>query len=774
VRFAEATAVSYPFLGTSSDGDWREWTHYGVEESEGVVTLAPAPAGTYDRPVSVPRSGEGPLAEAVDVDADDCGTVYVLSAGGGVTRYDPETDRLSRVPCVGDDESESGEATSLCVDGHSVYVAFADGRVSAYSRTTFGRRWTVTGAFERPRRLVEHCDRVYLVDAGPADGDADGFVARLRDDGRVERLVERLDSPTDAGFDAEGRLSILVEGPAVQRYTDSFDADGTGGVSSSDVVVASTGRPVPLTCLVVEADGELVAGQADDDVVSLLRYVRTRGGFVRIVGFARPARNMRRWHGTRRRPGGLYVVAADGSGVWFLPAATGYASTVGGSSSHDGRLVARFDSGESGTVWHRLTAAFDLAGPGTQVRVSYAPTDDASEFDDLESIPGVGETYARRLRAGNVATGRELLGLSVRAVAGLTGAPEPVVADWFDHARTAAPSDELRWHSFERPNPSDALFDGTEGRYLWVSVRLVGTDRASPRLHAARVYFPRQSYLRYLPSVYHEDERSVAFLERFLSAFESTYVSLEEETNHLTRYLDPRGTPATAVAWLGEWLGLEFDESLSEADRRDVLAAAPDLFKMRGTRAGLFALLSHYLGDRRRPRTSDAARERATEREREALDGLVEAGHLTPAEREDALAAHADTVEWPDPSVAFVWEFSDWDCVDSTTTLERFRGVVRCPPCFVVLLAPPTTDEQVRTVRRLVDGSVPAHTTGRVVPLRSRFQLDGDTYLGVNSELRDPQYSLGETDLGVGTVLGTREPAARLGLNSLDREYRLS
>jgi phage tail-like protein len=188
------------------------------------------------------------------------------------------------------------------------------------------------------------------------------------------------------------------------------------------------------------------------------------------------------------------------------------------------------------------------------------------------------------------------------------------------------------------PNPTDALLPAATGRYLWVKLTLVGNEYATPAVGAVRTYFPRQSYLRHLPAVYREDAASAAFLERFLSPFESLFTDVEDDIGRVTRYMDPEGVPGDALAWLGDWLGVDLDETWPEPARRELLARAPELAAKRGTRDGLLAVVRTYL---RHTRPRSPWRE-ALETDAEALVDAVRERPLTDAETRAALGDHDD------------------------------------------------------------------------------------------------------------------------------------
>ena len=98
---------------------------------------------------------------------------------------------------------------------------------------------------------------------------------------------------------------------------------------------------------------------------------------------------------------------------------------------------------------------------------------------------------------------------------------------------------------------------------------------------------PRSSYLQYLPSFFARD----SLLDRFLLIFESVLAPIEQIVDHILLLLDARTMPTRMLPWVSSWLDLTLNENWPESRRRDLIRAASELYRWRGTRRGL----SHYL-----------------------------------------------------------------------------------------------------------------------------------------------------------------------------------
>ena len=114
------------------------------------------------------------------------------------------------------------------------------------------------------------------------------------------------------------------------------------------------------------------------------------------------------------------------------------------------------------------------------------------------------------------------------------------------------------------------------------------------------MYGSRFSYRdRYLPELYQEtvfgadrdipsDSSTPAdFLERFLANCEGILTPLEDRIAHSYLLTNPRSTPPEALEWLGSWIGVTFDPAYPTDRRRQLLERTPELYRRRGTRAGL-------------------------------------------------------------------------------------------------------------------------------------------------------------------------------------------
>jgi phage tail-like protein len=97
-----------------------------------------------------------------------------------------------------------------------------------------------------------------------------------------------------------------------------------------------------------------------------------------------------------------------------------------------------------------------------------------------------------------------------------------------------------------------------------------------------------------LPGVYRDswiDERRRTAREpfglRFISALDTVLAPVLASLDNLDAYLDPDTTPEDFLAWLGEWVAASVDAGWPEDRRRAFVGQAAELYRRRGTAAGL-------------------------------------------------------------------------------------------------------------------------------------------------------------------------------------------
>jgi phage tail-like protein len=279
-------------------------------------------------------------------------------------------------------------------------------------------------------------------------------------------------------------------------------------------------------------------------------------------------------------------------------------------------------------------------------------------------------------------------------------------------------------------NPRDVLLTGANGRYIRFKIELISDEAGinTPLISSLKVYFPRDSYLRYLPETFRENEASREFLERFLSLFETFMSCSEEQVYDFTQYLDPQAVPGGFIPWLSSWLAIAYDENWPPDKKRLLIQKAPGLYRKRGTRRVLSEIIELFSG--RTPIIIEPFQFRCIKSPE--MREVVEKLYGSSPYRFTVLVEPA----WEDPD-------SPVKKAKKVTTAER------------------------STMKRIIDIEKPAHTQGCLQVLEPWFYLDMHTYLGMNTVLTEPQFVLEESSvLGRDTVIQDREKAGQAGRKS--------
>jgi phage tail-like protein len=155
---------------------------------------------------------------------------------------------------------------------------------------------------------------------------------------------------------------------------------------------------------------------------------------------------------------------------------------------------------------------------------------------------------------------------------------------------------------------SAPLFDVHEP-YVWVCITLTATAGGSlPSLSQLAVLYPGQSLMENLPAIYRRAEAQPgSFLRSLVGVLESTTQGLDARIASLASHVHPATSTGPWLDFIARWLGLPWDDALSEEQKRCVVAHGSDLARGRGTRAGLETLLDCLLpGTPRRFRIIDS------------------------------------------------------------------------------------------------------------------------------------------------------------------------
>lgn len=288
-------------------------------------------------------------------------------------------------------------------------------------------------------------------------------------------------------------------------------------------------------------------------------------------------------------------------------------------------------------------------------------------------------------------------------------------------------------------NPRDALLIDATGRYIRFKLELFSdeTGQNTPLIRSMKIYYPRDTYLRYLPATYQEDETGKDFTERFLSLFETFMQHSEEQIYDFTAYLDSETVPESFISWLSQWLAVTVDENWSETQQRQLLREAPQLYKKRGTGAVLSRFIEIYYGK---------------------APIIIEPFQMECIDNEEYRTLISKLFS-TDPYGFSVLLEPKWEDPDS----GEKRAVSICGTCRTAL-------------QRIIDAEKPAYTAGILHLLEPAVYLDMHTYLGINTLLSKRDFLLEKTSvLGRDTVTYGSEFSAQVERNSrIGIDFKLS
>lgn len=238
----------------------------------------------------------------------------------------------------------------------------------------------------------------------------------------------------------------------------------------------------------------------------------------------------------------------------------------------------------------------------------------------------------------------------------------------------------------EAVQTTDILLHEVCGRYFWFLVELYRQNEYLPRLSDMMVYFPKQSWLKYLPEIYEEASHQDSFLERYLGIFQSLYEELEYKIVHASALLDPESTEKEFLSWLASWLDIEDSYIWSENQLRYLLLHAKELFALRGTKEGILRFVKLYTG-------------------------------------EDAFVVEQHQIDW---------FRSD---IEKYTRLKRLYG--DSPYEFSVLIKEAGLEKNgsYHVLQKIIEDIKPAYMNFNIVSLKPYIFLGSYSYLGVNSVL---------------------------------------
>ena len=119
-------------------------------------------------------------------------------------------------------------------------------------------------------------------------------------------------------------------------------------------------------------------------------------------------------------------------------------------------------------------------------------------------------------------------------------------------------------------------------------------DSLRPKLHSVElkddklnVVYEKKSWIKTLPSLYHENE----FLKRFLHGIEHSHYQIEKQIDNMADQFSAQKTEF--VDWLSSWLGITISNNVDEIAKRKLLSDMVRLYGIRGTKQYFIDIIKH-------------------------------------------------------------------------------------------------------------------------------------------------------------------------------------
>lgn len=687
------------------------------------LTLTPLP-GTA-RPLAAPSGAFAGLATPVSVAAATDGTLFMLDRAGHILHYDPCRERFEPLACLqgGAPGLRQPIAITLHPGGELLILDGETRRITAVALATgrIRRHWgpfAWAGGQLVSTKLHPAFHPVTGVPTGAVVLDPDAWDPRdigVLPDGRIvvsDRAAERLHV-----FDRRGQCCASLDGSGAGKSPlhrpGALAVDRAGRiyiVEEGRATVAILGLDQGIVARTEEAEGlrdrfaEPAVAVDDDGTIWIGNRLTGVTTIIRCdcAGLRLPAEP------APLIPAGCNLLAFDADGRPILgdPRSPCLMRSDATRYAAEGRVIfAAQDAGQASMVWDRIALTGE-APFGTTLTLATFTTEAQFTIADID------------------------------ALAELEWVITPVVFE------------DGQWSAALRSPP---------GRFLWIRLGFVSDGSATPSLGALTVTCPRDTTMRYLPPSFAADAASGDFLARFMGLFDEARNDLLAPLDRIAAYFDPLATPAEPAGapgadfldWLGGWIGISLDRAWSAERRRRLVAAAPQLFKIRGTVAGLKRFIAVYTG---------------------VEPQVVEHFRLRRWLSLDAARLGDDTALWGPEIVKRLQldaysEIGQFALVDGGDPLTDPFDAFAHRATLYVPVGEAFSDADQAALEDVVEAAKPAHVVVDIRLMRPRFVIGCELVLGVNSVLgRDVRPA--RTDESVlGEDIRLAPPPAGFGLN---------
>lgn len=241
------------------------------------------------------------------------------------------------------------------------------------------------------------------------------------------------------------------------------------------------------------------------------------------------------------------------------------------------------------------------------------------------------------------------------------------------------------FEAVKKENVTDCLLSKVEGRYLWFAL-LFNPKKKVARIKGIQIYFPKESWVNFLPEVYQKQVGENDFLERYLGIFQSIYDDMTKKIEETPHLLYPRFADFEFLQWLATWLATENIMIWNQKQLIYLMENSIRLYGIRGTKEYMEEMVCLYTGCK--PYIIEYYQTRA---------------YKTELKKEELL--------------------------------ERLYG----EHAYIITIILPTgvvkTQQELVIIQRIVNHAVPAYLECKIVVLEPFIFLNRYSYIGLNSVL---------------------------------------
>lgn len=242
-----------------------------------------------------------------------------------------------------------------------------------------------------------------------------------------------------------------------------------------------------------------------------------------------------------------------------------------------------------------------------------------------------------------------------------------------------------RYLKKEQVRQKDMLLHEVTGRYGWFIIEFFPEADQTIEISDIKLYFPKETWLDFLPEIYQKDSYSASFLESFLGIFQSLYQDLNDEIKHSFVHFQPNACKQEYLMELAKWIHVEQAYIWKEEKLRYILANNMKFYAYRGTVRSLLEMVELFTGEK----------------------AYVVEQHQLSTDRAGKRKALMNALYGTNP-----YSFS-----------------------LIVKEEHISSEKEYQTLADIIDDMIPAQMECNIVVIRPYLFLNQHTYLGLNSVL---------------------------------------